>query len=187
MKMKLSTLFVLLVCALAAATSLTPIIAKALTPSTEETCEQRLARIGEIVAEYRRETGHLPLRIRDVVPAELLTCPVYGRTYWYKTPDINVRERSPRQVQDYLRVLGTIDWDTVPYLLCACHFDEEQVDYVVWAGGYPVPVSKEGVRHQRYLSGFVGGDVRYTDAQDWEPLDAVYQWMEENPEDGGGQ
>lgn len=187
MKLKMSTLLLLLACALAATTSLTPIIAKALRSSTEETCEQRLARIGEIVAEYRQETGHLPLRIRDVVPAELLTCPVYGRTYGYNTPDISVRERSPRQVQDYLRVLGTIDWGTVPYLDCSCHFDEEQVDYVVWAGGYPVPASKEGVRYQRYLSGFVGGDVRYTDWRDWRPLDAIYQWVDDNPEDGGGE
>ncbi|GIV02205.1 MAG: hypothetical protein KatS3mg082_2972 [Nitrospiraceae bacterium] len=57
----------------------------------------------------------------------------------------------------------------------------------MWADGYPIPVPREGIRYQRYLSGFVSGEVRYTDARDWRPLDALYQWVDDNPEDGGGE
>ncbi len=176
----------LAVCALAATTSLTPIIAKAST-APQETGEQRLARVCEIVAQYKQETGHLPLRIRDVVPAELLRCPIYGRVYSYETPDINPRNRSPRQVQDYLRVLDTIDWSTVPYIICPCHFDPESSNGVDFSTGYPIPLPKEGVRYILYLSGFLNGQVRYTVYPEWQPLKALSEWTENNPEDGGGE
>ncbi len=172
----------LAVCALAATTSLTTIVAKA-SSAPQETCEQRLARVCEIVAQYRQENGHLPSRLRDIVPEELLRCPVFGRQYRYQSPDLVERYWSRQKLQEFWQLLDQVDWQTTPYLVCACHFDEEQAERVFWFDGNPFPLPREGTGYMRYLGGYLDGRTGYSTNDITPELERVYEWRRNNEED----
>ncbi len=134
MKMKLSTFLVLLVCALAATTSLTPIVAKAsgALQGGDRECRERLAAIGRAIRDYRAEHGRLPDSLEVLnVP---VVCPESGEEYFYRAwtlPEEALRNYwTQEQIDGYRRLLESVDWQRNVVVGCGWHYDPATIEAV---------------------------------------------------------
>jgi len=146
MKRKLSALFVLLVCALAAATSLTPIVAKALSApqGNEQECRARLAALARAIADYKRNHGTLPANLDNLgVPS---VCPESGEAYEYRAfmgpEEILEHLWTQEQIRGLRELLDHGDWAANPIVICGWHYNPDTV--------YLVHYDQEG---RRWLEG----------------------------------
>jgi hypothetical protein len=169
MKRKLSTLFVLLVCALAAATSLTPIVAKALSApqGNEQDCRDLLAGIVRQINLYRQEhNGDFPRSLREV--GGPFYCPEHFTPITLTTGEIlRPDDVTPEGLAAFQSLARSIDWTRVPIVTCTSHFDNQRVLNVMWIdrsernlSPRPMPVPRENMRNA-FLGATLNGSVDY--------------------------
>ncbi|RMG26325.1 MAG: hypothetical protein D6724_02015 [Armatimonadetes bacterium] len=190
MKLKLSTFLVLLVCALAATTSLTPIVAKANAKfpaqGTEADCRALLSEIVNRINAYRQQhNGDFPLSLNEVggpfVCPEHFTPIVLGTGQIHR-PDL-VR---PEGLAGFQALARSIDWNQIPIVECGSHFDSDRVINVMWIDRSeqnlpprPMPVPAENTKNA-FLGATLDGRVGYYDNSD-DAIDRVAPFFERLP------
>ncbi|GIV02210.1 MAG: hypothetical protein KatS3mg015_1040 [Fimbriimonadales bacterium] len=150
----------LAVCALAATTSLTPIIAKASSASRGtddgvEFCRAHLSKIARRIALYRQDhDGKFPYTLDEVgIPPR---CPIHKTRYWYM---LGVEARDwltldPQSREAFRNAVKSLRWDGVPIVVCIAHFDPANVvdvQYYDQGDGLPprpmgIPADGEDIR-----------------------------------------
>ncbi|MEW5884833.1 MAG: hypothetical protein AB1725_11495 [Armatimonadota bacterium] len=171
-KLKMSTLLILLACALAATTSLTPILAraKAAVPEREQddrSCRNLLSLVAQRITSYRAEhNGLFPYSLNEI--GGPFRCPVHKTRYWYRIgvelPDW--LEYRPESRDAFRAAVCGLSWDEVPIVSCPAHFDPSNIINVMYydqGEGLPprpmgVPAEGEDIR---ILGATLDGGVSY--------------------------
>ncbi|MEW5884832.1 MAG: hypothetical protein AB1725_11490 [Armatimonadota bacterium] len=197
-KLKMSTLLMLLACALAATTSLTPVVATATAgrAADAEACAELMGQVGARIVAYRQShDGRMPERLGDIGmgddPARLsVKCPIHGDLMryvpasWFAPGAI-----SPSKAAEYKAMVNAINWDDRPVLVCLHHYDPASVDGAYTGpDGRVFPYVSYDQRQQRYTgNGPVRhlcvdgrGRVRYLSSEDDPEIARLSEWLRVN-------